>query len=93
MIKSRCGIDCNSEECKQAFNVDCAGCINIENPFWGNCPVKDCCEEKDLKNCGLCEEFPCELLNSFSYDLEHGDNGERLERCREWCKTAKSIDF
>lgn len=26
--------------------------------------------------CGLCSSFPCALIKDFSYDTEHGDNGE-----------------
>jgi hypothetical protein len=40
MLKSRCGIICDTEICKEAFGVDCAGCINIEQPFWGECDIK-----------------------------------------------------
>ena len=29
MIKSRCGIVCEPQVCKEAFGVDCAGCPNI----------------------------------------------------------------
>ena len=86
MISSRCGIVCDSAACKKLFNVDCAGCTNIDKPFWGDsCPVKSCCENKNLENCGFCSDFPCELLNKFAYDEEQGDNGKRIEQCRKWC--------
>jgi len=86
MIKSRCGIVCAPVKCKEAFGVDCAGCVNIEQPFHGKCSVKMCCESKGLGHCGLCVEFPCALLDSFAYDKEHGDNGARIEQCKEWAK-------
>jgi len=83
-IESRCGINCS--ECDYKEKVNCAGCLNIEKPFWGeSCPVKDCCEGKNLKNCGFCINFPCELLNEFAYDKEQGDNGKRIEICKTWC--------
>ena len=64
MIKSRCGIICNPQKCKEAFGFDCAGCPNITKPMWGDlCPVKDCCEGKKLEHCGECSDFPCDLLN------------------------------
>ena len=85
MIKSRCGIICDTQKCKEAFGVDCKGCINIEKPFWGDsCPIKNCCEGKGYENCGLCPEFPCSMLNEFVYDKEHGDNGKSIEVCRTW---------
>lgn len=42
---------------------------HIHKPFWGDsCPVKLCCENKGKEHCGECLEFPCALLNQFSYD-------------------------
>ena len=84
-IESRCGLECSKCEFKES--VGCQGCVNIKKPFWGDaCPVKSCCEEKNLSCCGECKEFPCELLKSFAYDKEQGDNGARIVRCSEWCK-------
>jgi len=65
--------------------MDCQGCIAIHKPFWGDsCPVKDCCEGRGYDHCGLCSEFPCDLLVGFAYDKEQGDNGKRIEICRSW---------
>jgi len=86
MIKSRCGIVCDTLKCKEAFGADCAGCANIKQPFWGECSVKSCCEGKKLNHCGKCEGFACEQLKKFSFDEEHGDGGARIEQCREWAK-------
>jgi hypothetical protein len=61
----------------------CKGCIAIKKPFWGDvCSVKACCEKRKEVHCGLCPEFPCDVLTQFSYDTDHGDNGERIKRCR-----------
>ncbi len=85
MIESRCGILC--KECEFAKTVNCKGCVQIKKPFWGEkCPVKDCCETKELEHCGQCIEFPCELAKQFAYDKSQGDNGKRLEQCRCWAK-------
>ena len=86
MVKSRCGIVCDPAKCKEAFGVDCAGCVNIEQPFYGECAVKTCCERKQYSHCGMCKDFSCELLNRYSYDKEHGDNDVRIEQCKEWAK-------
>lgn len=84
MIESRCGIKCS--ECEYKDKMNCAGCVNIKKPFWGeSCPVKSCCESKDIVNCGLCNTFPCDLLKQFSYDKEQGDNGARIKQCKYWC--------
>lgn len=83
MIESRCGILCS--ECKYKEQVNCKGCVNIDKPFWGeSCPVKSCCEGKELLHCGKCADFPCDLLNKFAYDKEQGDDGKRIEQCKKW---------
>ncbi len=83
MIRSRCGILCN--DCEYQEQEGCLGCITISKPFWGeSCPVKSCCEGRLHRHCGECEGFPCELLTRFSYDKEQGDQGKRIEQCRQW---------
>lgn len=83
MVESRCGILCSACECKDQMN--CGGCVQIDKPFWGDsCPVKSCCEGKNLMHCGKCGDFPCDLLNQFSYDKEQGDDGKRIEQFKAW---------
>lgn len=83
MVESRCGIKCS--KCEYIESMGCHGCTNISKPFWGEkCGVKSCCENKQKSHCGKCEVFPCTTLNSFAYDKEQGDNGLRIEQCREW---------
>lgn len=83
MAESRCGILCG--ECAYREETHCMGCISIDKPFWGDrCPVKSCCEEKQLQHCGECPQFPCPLLNQFAYDEKQGDDGKRIQQCRIW---------
>ncbi|WP_418668236.1 DUF3795 domain-containing protein [Allofournierella sp.] len=83
MIESRCGILCS--ECEYREQMHCQGCPAIGKPFWGEaCPVKACCEGKQHQHCGQCAGFPCELLHGFAYDEQQGDNGRRIEQCRQW---------
>lgn len=85
MVESRCGLLCNS--CDYREQTGCPKCTVMDKPFWGEeCPVKSCCEGKSLGHCGMCSEFQCALLNSFSYDSSNGDNGQRIEQCRQWAK-------
>ena len=83
MVESRCGILCS--KCRYREKMGCKGCTNIDKPFWGACSVKNCCEDKKLEHCGQCGEFPCNMLSQIAYDKEQGDNGRRIERCKEWC--------
>lgn len=85
MAQSRCGLLCN--ECEYREQMNCAGCIAIIKPFWGDeCPIKLCCEGKELEHCGLCANIPCELLSQFSFDKEQGDDGKRIEQCYLWAQ-------
>ena len=87
MVESRCGIQCSA--CAYRESTGCAGCTNHEKPFWGDvCPVKNCCEGKKLAHCGLCREFPCDVLRGFAYDPQQGDNGARLVQCQKWREEA-----
>ena len=82
-IESRCGLLCS--ECAYREQMNCTGCVQIQKPFWGeSCPVKSCCETKAHGHCGQCEKFPCELLHGFAYDEKQGDNGKRIENCKNW---------
>ncbi len=81
--ESRCGILCGG--CSYRGQMNCAGCVHIQKPFWGEaCPVKSCCEERGYAHCGQCGDFPCELLKQFAYDEKQGDGGKRIEQCRCW---------
>lgn len=85
MVESRCGILCS--QCGFKERTGCAGCIEIDRPFWGeSCPVKNSCESKHYAHCGECGAFPCEMLKGFAYDPEQGDGGARIEQCRKWRK-------
>lgn len=87
-VESCCGIECN--KCNFKIKNQCRGCFNILKPFWDEkCPIKNCCEEKNLCFCGECKEFPCKLLKSFSYDKKNGDDGLRIENCKEWCRNER----
>jgi len=71
--------------------MNCAGCTNIDKPFWGNCDVKVCCEKRGYEYCGSCPEFPCETLKEMSYAEEEGDNGKRIETCRMWSSKQEEV--
>lgn len=81
-IDSYCGLSC--KECSFKAPCNCKTCIASEgNPFFGTCELADCAKSRSVRFCGECGEFPCELLTRYSYDKEHGDNGARIQRCKD----------
>ena len=82
MFDSFCGLKCSKCELREENN--CGGCIaSGGKPFHGKCEVADCAISKNKRFCGECENFPCEILKRYSFDKEHGDNGARIEHCKE----------
>jgi len=65
-IPNPCGLVCDSGHClffSGEKSPKCPGCIKcMGNPFWGECKIYKCATEKDVEHCGLCNDFPCELL-------------------------------
>ena len=85
MIESRCGILCYS--CEYREKCGCGGCIETNgHPFYGECSLASCCQNKGFAHCGVCPQMPCELITKFSCDPEHGDTpkGARIEQCKKW---------
>lgn len=82
MFQSRCGVCC--DDCQRKEAVHCSGCLNMAAPFWGGaCGVKSCCEEKTLDHCGICTDFPCDMLSNMGVD-QGFDPKPKLEQCRKW---------
>ncbi len=81
-ILSRCGIDCL--ECRYRELLGCRGCTELDHPFWGECEVKNCCEDRGFETCGQCRKCPCGPLQEMAYDAKEGDGGARISRTKEW---------
>lgn len=84
--QSRCGLLCDF--CSFAESRGCKGCITtMGNPFYGSCPIAQCCQEKGMEHCGECPHMPCAKLEEYSCgEGEHCDNpkGSRLEMLKKW---------
>lgn len=49
-------------------NSLCPGCnVHEGHPRWGECQVHSCVSDHDVEYCGVCGEFPCDLLMNY-YD-------------------------
>jgi hypothetical protein len=48
--------------------TSCPGCsVHKGHPAWGECKVYSCVDKNHAEFCGLCDEFPCDLLVNY-YD-------------------------
>jgi hypothetical protein len=82
MYESRCGVRCSV--CERKEKVACKGCTCMEHPFWGGeCLVKTCCEKRDFDHCGLCPDFPCDMLSNMGKE-EGFDSSEKIKQCKIW---------
>jgi hypothetical protein len=87
-----CGIYCGV--CPHIGKL-CQGCLDPKNRIFimQDCPIYNCCKEKELEHCGLCSSYPCEktmdLLEMEKYvketepDLIYGWTLEMLIRNAE----------
>ncbi len=60
---ARCGIAC--EVCQYFINKDCLGCVK-ENELNSRCLIFKCAEEKNIRYCIQCMEFPCKFMRGIS---------------------------
>lgn len=44
--------------------IHCKGCLDPIEKADSKCPVRPCVIQKDIENCGYCDDFPCEKLNT-----------------------------
>jgi hypothetical protein len=67
MSKELYGLDQKPEDI-----TDCDGCRSAESKLYPGClkcQIRICAREKDLENCGNCQEYPCNKLDEvFKYD-------------------------
>ena len=81
-ILSRCGIDCST--CRYQELLGCKGCTALDRPFWGECEVKNCCEDRGYETCGQCRKCPCSVLTEMAHAPKEGAGGQRILRTQEW---------
>jgi hypothetical protein len=49
----------------QAAEINCDGCTGTGKlvGYCTICPIRKCAGEKEVKNCGWCDEYPCKGLD------------------------------
>ena len=76
-IPTPCGFNCDNGKCMHYTGKkqpQCPGCVVCSGkPFWGECKLYKCAQEHKVEHCGLCDEFPCDLLPThFDPDNPYG---------------------
>jgi len=94
MSMSKCGVIC-ATDCK-AFHTECEGCNELDGkvswaPFYDleRCPIFECVLGKDIPNCALCGQAPCDIWimtrNPDASDEEFvADRKKRLRNLSVW---------
>jgi len=65
-------------------DINCAGCTQAEGVHIGHgcqCPFRNCGLAKELSNCGLCPDYPCQGLIEFHKTVPRAR--ENLEQYRQ----------
>jgi len=44
--------------------IECVGCHNKGNHPDNGCPVRPCAVERNIENCGFCDNFECDALKT-----------------------------
>ena len=58
-----CGGSCTG--CEHYASKKCAGCLVTKGEclkLGHPCRVYKCCDDRNIKFCGLCDEYPCEFM-------------------------------
>ncbi len=72
--------------------LNCDGCLkpDDEHPvrIGGDCEIRNCVLEKNLAHCGLCADFPCDLMERHLASVE-----TVVPECRSSCSPEEFRDF
>lgn len=82
-----------TEELKVEFkpeDVDCKGCKSDVLSGWclKICKVRPCAEERKVRTCAHCDDYPCGKLKALLKELQKDDpvGAENLEKIRKTLK-------
>ena len=55
--------------------MKCNGCVSVPLCRYG---IKDCCEKKEIDNCGYCNEYPCDKIEkAFTTTKEYDEKSKK----------------
>ena len=70
----------------QPEDINCEGCLSTGSKLIGycqTCKIRQCCQEKGLDNCAVCDQQPCEKLTQF-HEFSP-DAKKSFDRLRQRC--------
>lgn len=73
-----CGVDCSA--CADLASGVCPGCKQSTWDEGDACPPVSCCAEHGVIACGLCAEFPCQMMVEFYGESESHARAYELMR-------------
>jgi hypothetical protein len=65
-------------------NIVCEGCMSDKTfPFAKTCSIRACALEKRLKGCNQCDDFPCNNIKNFPFEVSRNMMLEAIPRWKE----------
>jgi hypothetical protein len=68
-------------------DINCVGCLKIKGVYIGHCSVceiRNCGLARKVKNCTLCDGYPCETIGKFHANVPPAKaNLEEVRRTRQ----------
>jgi hypothetical protein len=68
-------------------DINCVGCLNVEGVHIGHCSdceIRKCGLSHKVKNCALCDDYPCDRIASFIANVPPAKaNLEEIRRARQ----------
>lgn len=77
-LRGFCGVDC--APCPDYASGACPGCRKSVWPEDDTCPPVVCCQERGIRLCGRCGDFPCAMMQEFYQESESHREAGRLMR-------------
>lgn len=61
--KEELAVQCSNDRCKfEPEDMYCLGCFKVDvqkSKMCSHCEIRACAVQKDIVNCGECDQFPC----------------------------------
>ncbi len=80
-VKDQLARGYTSDKCQfSREDMNCFGCFSEkskDSKMCGNCTIRNCAKNQRVKNCGYCNEYPCDYIKT--HVREGSENRKRLD--------------